>query len=143
MVVIDSDSMDVAAARPSEPDCSSFEGRRAKWCGGATAMGHQVSLMTATHELLHVLGINPDMYGSDDLNLRYTTMCSTIVNSPNVKTTWHLDPFHKMKLGWCEPRTYNGLRTDSFVVKSHQVGNVDAPVLLYNPNDGPRKVFHN
>jgi M6 family metalloprotease-like protein len=147
MLVIDSDSVGSAARRGTTPPSVLFNGHSVGWSGTGLAAGHQSSYMTFCHELLHMLGIQAEMYGSNDLNQSYTTMCATIYQSspnvtiPDVRKTFHLDPFHKMKLGWCEPRLYDANALGSVFVKVHRHDYTDAPVLLYDGNDESSKRF--
>jgi hypothetical protein len=139
-LVIDSDSVDSAARRGTSPPSVVFNGHQVGWRGSALAAGHQSSFMTFCHELLHILGVQAEMYGSNDLNALYTTMCATI-RGPDDRRTWHLDPFHKMKLGWCEPRLHDANTLGSVWVKAHRHDYADAPVLLHDGRDESSKRF--
>jgi M6 family metalloprotease-like protein len=75
------------------------------WTGSVGSMSAQTGLATLTHELSHTLG-TLDIYGvwsHECLSDRVTLMSCTILpaDRPDI---WHLDPWHKMQLGWSEPR---------------------------------------
>jgi M6 family metalloprotease-like protein len=64
-----------------------------------------VSFATLCHELCHLLGAK-DLYGIWNQTCHggnYTLMSCTITN-PDDLFTYHLDAWHKMQLGWVEPR---------------------------------------
>jgi len=141
LLTIDSDSDASATTRNAEPGTFAINGREVAWRGRGIAAGHRSSLMTLCHELLHMLGVQADMYGStQSLNEYYTTMGRTPGNDD--RRTWHLDPFHKMKLGWCEPRLYDATTVGSVSVKVYRSDNADAPVLLYDgAGRSPKRFF--
>src|SRR5262249_38123549 len=130
MIVIDSASEDLGVTQGSSH--AIFDGHQIGWSGKAAAAGHRSSLMTFCHELIHVLGVDAELYGSTNLNYRYSTMCATEGMSYDNRQSWHLDPFFKMKFGWCEPRTHEANSSGSFELTMHGVGSTDAAVILYD-----------
>jgi M6 family metalloprotease-like protein len=60
------------------------------------------SLNVLAHELCHQLGAT-DLYGPSNLNANLSLMSA---NDGTVlgRSSWHLDPWHKLRLGWAEPR---------------------------------------
>jgi M6 family metalloprotease-like protein len=66
-------------------------------------MGEDVSISTITHELAHTLG-TVDLYGASGLNQNLTLMGATIFGGIDDRQTFHLDPWHRLRLGWTEPR---------------------------------------
>jgi len=94
---------------------------------------------TLTHELTHTLG-GFDLYGASCLSVGLTLMsCTSYI--PDGQQTFHLDPWHKLKLGWCEPRIRslgsNGVET----LWAAQMRRPDAQVVLYDPARGASEYF--
>jgi M6 family metalloprotease-like protein len=107
--------------------------------GGAySSAGEDVSLSSATHELSHQLG-TIDLYGAAGLNFEATLMSATIYGQPDVRRAYHLDPWHKMRLGWVRP--FVAAITDaggSRVIRGPTVGggaitDDRRPTLLFDP----------
>jgi hypothetical protein len=75
-----------------------------------------------------------DLYGSwgrnDRLNDHLTVM------GPSDFTACYLDPWHRMQLGWVEPRIAS-LRSGGITnIPAAQMGDPTAPLLLYDPSRG-------
>jgi M6 family metalloprotease-like protein len=148
-VVIDSASENLGAGRLSEPPCVDVptqlpppRPQKIQWCGLMTAIGHRASLMMACHELLHRLGLClvGEMYGTNFLNSGYSTMGASPGGADD-RSSWHLDPFHKMKLGWIEPQLVDGYQTNKVVLAGYRFGKADGAVLLFNPNDSDGRSY--
>jgi M6 family metalloprotease-like protein len=94
---------------------------------------------TLTHELTHTLGAF-DLYGPGCFGLGLTLMSCTSL-TPDGRQTFHLDPWHKLKLGWCEPRLRslgsNGVET----LWAAQMMRPDAQVVIYDPARGASEYF--
>jgi len=56
-----------------------------------------------THELMHVLGVSWDVYGSIGLNRRYTIM-GPMLGNPRQFLSTHLDGYTKLLFGWIKPK---------------------------------------
>jgi M6 family metalloprotease-like protein len=126
------------AARAIDPTgCLTPEGSSVQICGGnnrVTTVGHRASFMTLCHEISHQLG-TLDLYGCCSLNQDVTLMGGTIYPNQDDRRTYHLDPWHKMQLGWSEPRI-RSLRSGGVEsIPAVQTIRVDAPLILY---DGTR-----
>jgi hypothetical protein len=50
--------------------------------------------------------------------------------------TFHLDPWHKMLLGWVEPRIFSIDTPGSTTINAAQYANGQSPVILYSPAKG-------
>lgn len=104
--------------------------------GRACGMGEDVSLSTITHELTHLLG-TVDLYGASGLNQNLTLMGATIFWGADDRQVFHLDPWHKMRLGWVEPRihTLNEAGASAFLaaVNGSASSNDRRPWLLVDP----------
>jgi M6 family metalloprotease-like protein len=126
--------------RSSDPGCVSISGSPVKVCANVTIAGHRASFMTIAHELSHLLGTY-DLYGSNDLNQSLTLMGATIYNADDDMRTYHLDPWHKMKLGWSEPRMRSLRAPGTEVLTSPTMLKPDAPVILFDPGRAGNEYF--
>ncbi|HKQ37624.1 MAG TPA: hypothetical protein VJ063_06060, partial [Verrucomicrobiae bacterium] len=95
-----------------------------------------VSFTTMTHELTHQLGAT-DLYGACCLSCSLTLMSGTVGAGTSV--TFNLDPWHRMRLGWAEPRIFN-LRNpgasawlQTLAETTNPLAAEKSPVLLYDP----------
>jgi M6 family metalloprotease-like protein len=112
--------------------------------------GDGASFTSIAHEIFHSLGANWDLYGSGSHSSGLTLMGDTIGGGREVRGTFHLDPWYKMRLGWIAPRIVplnnNGDVTE---ISAPQV--VDPrdpstrftrrPVLLYDATKGTGEFF--
>ena len=100
------------AARAAEPDacvdvgtvsvCTFSRNAIGKPQVGAVMLDEWTKFTTVAHELSHTLG-TVDLYGANArLNSDLTLMDATIGEDKR----YHLDPWHKIQLGWAEPRIY-------------------------------------
>ena len=105
-----------------------------------SAADHTTSFMTMCHELSHELG-TLDLYGASDLSQSLTLMGATIYPSLNDLRTYHLDPWHKMQLGWSEPRIRSLRESGIEGLPATQMIRGDAPVILYDPQHGINEFF--
>jgi hypothetical protein len=66
-------------------------------------------------------------------------------NSSDPALTMHLDPWHKMLVGWIEPRVFSiGKPATAKLIAQHVAaaeGEGHRPVLLFDPLKGPREFF--
>jgi M6 family metalloprotease-like protein len=102
--------------------------------------GHRASLMTITHELSHLLG-TVDLYGSSGLNQQLTLMGQTGFGGDDERLSFHLDPWHKMQLGWCEPRIRSLRPHGTELLPAANTVPADASVILYDPARGTGEYF--
>lgn len=103
-------------------------------------VGHRESLMTLCHELLHTLGAT-DLYGKDEgLHDSISLMGPTLASDSNLRV-FHPDPWHKMVLGWCEPRVAPMRGNGSAVLPAAQLMRPDGPVLLFDPLRGTSEFY--
>ena len=110
-------------------------------CGmnNVAGVNHQTGFLTIAHELCHLLGA-VDLYGSGGLSSGLTSMSST-GGLPDDMTTCHLDPWHKMQLGWDEPRIEEITSQKWTYMPVAQLGNPRAPLILYDSRRGPDEYF--
>ncbi len=103
-------------------------------------VGHRDSLMTSCHELCHTLGA-VDLYGNtQNLHTGISLMGSTIVTDSN-RGSFHLDPWHKLALGWSEPRIVSLRGNGQAILPAAQFKHADAPVLLFDPLRGTEEFY--
>lgn len=99
-------------------------------------VSHMDTFMTFCHEICHTLGAL-DLYGLTGLHGDLSLMGPTIGNSE--RRSWHLDPWHKLVLGWISPRVVS-LRGDGrAVLTAIQFATPEDPVLLFDPLRGTQE----
>jgi len=106
-------------------------------CDNAALVDEGSGFTTTAHELGHMLadgGFALDLYGSACNGWKYSLMSCT-----GATGTFHMDPWHKMQLGWVRPRIY---RMDQPGGAAYLAAPSNAayfgfaehlPVLLYDP----------
>src|SRR5204863_9506412 len=104
VLLIENATGDAGINRAPSPSCLIVpqSTRPVQVCVGNVAMvGHHASFSTFCHELSHRLG-TIEMYGEGGReNIFYTLMGATIIGYDDQRT-FHLDPWHKLLLGWIE-----------------------------------------
>lgn len=141
VLVIENLTVDGAANRGTEPACVRPDGSTVDACLAIAIAGHQASLMSMCHELAHSLGAL-DLYGGDqNQNYEYTLMGSTIYKMADVMRTYHLDPWHKIQLGWVEPKIHSLDSPGSDIIGAAELVEGDEPVILYSPTRGPNEYY--
>lgn len=107
-------------------------------CGRKGSMGEAGDVATFAHELGHSLGIAWDLYNDTfDTDSRDLTLMSGFA-------AVHMDPYHKMRLGWTSPLVFDVSRDVGTCVEQNFVSNPDAdprPVLLYDSRRGTNEYF--
>ncbi len=107
-------------------------GRGYQVCGQGSLVMENSGFATVAHEMTHLLGAW-DLYPPFCSNSNVTLMGCTAGN-----LTYHLDPWHKMNLGWALPRIHR-LDQPAAVVRlaapgrSPTISDNSRPVLLYDP----------
>lgn len=101
---------------------------------------HKESLMTFCHEICHTLGALDLYSGGNALHQGISLMGPTVASDSN-RQSYHLDPWHKMMLGWCEPRILSLRGNGSIVIPAAQLGRVEAPFLLFDPLRGQSEFY--
>jgi M6 family metalloprotease-like protein len=95
--------------------------------------GTETPFYQIAHELSHSLG-TIDLYGSGNENQLLTLMSSYSFTSDN-QVPVHLDAWHKIALGWCEPRIQQ-LRASAapIIVGEISAQRPDGAVILWDPS---------
>ena len=117
-----------------------------KWDGVVAILDYRGEFATFCHELAHQLG-TIDLYGFGGYNFGLTIMCGTVTldfNNPATyfdPSTYHLDPWHKLQLGWLEPRIRSLRQSSTESLAADQEGDPGAPILLWDPQRGASEFF--
>jgi len=105
----------------------------------AAGVQSRTGFSTTAHELTHTLGA-ADLYGANCMSGNLTLMSCTS-GAEDSRETFHIDPWHKMQLGWAEPRI-RSLRTGGVeTLAAVQLGQADGQVLLFDPARGTSEFF--
>jgi M6 family metalloprotease-like protein len=91
------------------------------------------------HEVTHSLGTK-DMYGSGSANYLLTVMGGYSFTS-NDQRTVHLDAWHKLALGWCEPRRRRLTQPGEDVIVEITSDHPTGPLILWHPDRGASEYF--
>lgn len=94
------------------------------------------SLALLAHELSHFLGTK-DLYGrwgtGDNFNVACTLMGLTSPGGDG-RESFHLDPRHKLQLGWIEPQIRSVPSSGTAVLRAPTNKRADASLLLFDPS---------
>jgi M6 family metalloprotease-like protein len=131
-----------AQTGPMASSCTTPIGSAKPVCMQVSAVGEGVSLATATHELAHQLGAY-DVYGAAfRLNRNVSVMAATIARDEDDRQVFHLDPWHKLRLGWIKPRIYAITDPGASARLGTIAGRLNSePVILYDPRRGRHEFF--
>lgn len=101
-----------------------------------------VSFATLCHEVSHLLG-TIDLYGSwsEECLSQFITLMSCTITSPDNPDIYHMDPWHKLQLGWDEPRLFPISANGAATLPAAQAMDPTAPVILYEPGRGLSEFF--
>lgn len=102
---------------------------------GFVTVPEHTALATLTHELTHLVGNTEDVYGACGPNGNMSLMSATIVLSPDNRHRYHLDPWHKLRMGWVDPivrEMGSSLHTEIVQAASEAE---ERPILIYDPDD--------
>ena len=110
-------------------------------CAGSVALlNHRTGIATICHELSHSLG-TLDLYGADECLNRSVSLMSCTLSFPDDPDIYHLDPWHKLQLGWVEPRIFSATAGGYASVPAAQVIDPNTPIILYDPAQGVNDFF--
>ncbi len=127
---------------PNQPN-----GGTTRYSGRFVGGLRDIDFATLAHEISHTFGTN-DIYSRNkkyynndvDFNYRHSLMGSTIT-TPHNPSSFHLDCWHKMTLGWCEPRVVSMKQGGIFTIPAAHLNNTSAPLLIYHPDKGTNEYF--
>ena len=108
--------------------------------GKVASVDHRASFMSVSHELSHSLG-TVDLYADNCRSSGLTLMSCTIFATDDDRRTYHLDPWHKMRLGWLRPRIFSLSSSGIATVAASQINSPNTPVILYDPAKGTSEYF--
>ena len=118
-----------------------------KYRGSVAICGEGTGFATLVHEISHSLG-TIDLYGAKSrVNQSSTIMSGTISGNEDDKWSINMDPYHRMRLGWVQPRVYQMSEGGgSVTINANLLGGIsltDAkrPVILYDPSKGTSEYF--
>jgi M6 family metalloprotease-like protein len=137
-------------------------GGQTAWAGGAFPSGLRYSmfaanhgsfanLATIVHEISHVYN-TWDLYGSDCNSYGETVMSCTITGGEENESI-HLDPWHKINLGWVRPRYINvspeqsglercyALSAPTTLTAEGELTESHRPLLVYEDYMAPNEYF--
>jgi hypothetical protein len=122
-------------------------GQKVSYAGRAAIINENDDFATTNRVLFHTIA--PHAIDLDGLPRRCFAINSNLSlmatgNTVNSGHTLHLDPWHKMLVGWVEPRVYTVNKAGSVdLVAQHVLGKIDAkrPVLIYDQARGPSEFF--
>lgn len=100
----------------------------------ATEVNHYATLNVLVHETAHIL-TTLDLYGSYNLSANLSLMAGT-----TNRGVYHLDPWHKMQLGWSPPRIRELQQGGRHSMQAVNFLGDDC-LLLYDPAHGIREFF--
>lgn len=110
-----------------------------KLCTDVAAIAEGTGFATLAHEFTHTLG-TIDLYGARFRNNAFMSlMGGTEFSSEDVHRYFHLDPWHKIRLGWVKPRIHlvaPGGKTQQFTlsVPLQTASSTNAPLVLFDPS---------
>lgn len=108
--------------------------------GRAAGIQFITAFDSALHELTHTLGAIDLYYGAGGLSDHLTLMGGTSSTADD-RQIFHLDPWHKLRLGWCEPRIRSMRNGGVETIPAAQMLDPTAPIILYDPIVGPGQYF--
>jgi len=107
------------------------------------AVGHLGETYNTSHELMHTLGTT-DLYGpggaGECWNGGYTLMGCARGGSPHQRIWTHLDPWHKIRLGWAAPRYVSTRAPAANYQLLAPMGADERPMVLFDPQR-PREFY--
>lgn len=138
---------DSGAARWAWPSgCVPVSTSSVNVCVKMNSNGEGAGIATITHELSHAAMSTIDIYGSGN-NFELSLMGATIYGVEDSRKVYHLDPWHKMRIGWLQPRIYRltdqGSCTTIAAAQNEALfyNNDLAPLILYDPGRGTNEYF--
>ncbi len=108
--------------------------------GQVASVDHRASFMSISHELSHSLG-TVDLYAANCRSLGLSLMSCTVFAVDDDRRTYHLDPWHKLRLGWLRPRIFSLASGGVATVAASQIDSPNTPVILYDPAKGTGEYF--
>lgn len=106
------------------------------WCDHRTSFTtwlHELSHSIRTVDLYNGIQIAPSGNNTNAFGFRSTLMGGTLdIRNNDNPATWHMDPWHKMKLGWLRPRLVPLSQGGGFVLRCAQAPGAEGAILIYD-----------
>lgn len=138
ILVVDAGGGDGGAVRDFGCMPTGSSSKAIQACGKKGSIGEAGDVFTFAHELAHTLGIDWDLYNDTfDADSPGLTLMSGWVPV-------HMDPYHKMRLGWTTPLVFDVATAVGTCVAQDFVSNPSAdprPVLIYDSRRGTNEYF--
>lgn len=115
--------------------------------GAMECEGAEMGFNVFCHEATHILGPT-DLYGAEEcfLSRNLSLYCDKFMGDPgdlrpnitgNRHEIYHMDPWHKLRLGWIEPPIRSLGADGSVTLYPPQSGRTNACAIFYDPAHGP------
>ena len=127
------------AMRKTQPECLKTSNSSVEVCTEVLLLGDDPSISLLCHELSHFLGTN-DLYGRWSLD-NFNSGCTLMGSNRGGIASFHLDPWHKMQLGWIEPKIVLAQSAGQHQLKSANQTNLNPALILFDPRKGLNEYF--
>lgn len=122
---------------------SSDRKRTARFCGRSASFSEYAGFYVVTHELTHLFGAI-DLYNIGELGINGL---ASLMAGAGPQDKIYLDPYHRVKLGWIGPRSFNvasGTNSCFRISPSHKgveaLGEIK-PIVVYDSRRGMQDYF--
>lgn len=133
---------DNGGLRRGYPRCAALQGTSERICGAFLPIADETNFVTVAHEIAHLFG-GTDLYDpTGTANSAYTLMGGTISDN---EFYFHLDPWHKMRMGFVRPRVIaipSEASSRQSIRLTVPTNSADyEPVIFYDPRRGRDEFF--
>jgi len=123
-------------------------GQGVAFAGRAAVVGENDGFATLTRQVFRLLApeaVDLDGWPQKCFGLNAGRSLMAAANTGNPALTMHLDPWHKMVVGWVEPRIVPIGQAGKALLAAQHVSATESeskrPILLFDPQRGPREFF--
>jgi hypothetical protein len=124
-------------------------GQSVAFAGRLAVVGENDGFATINRELFHLLApeaVNLDGWPQKCFALNGGRSLMAAINTANPGLTMHLDPWHKMLVGWIEPRVFVIGKPETKKLAAQHVSPLSdseskRPILLFDALKGPSEFF--
>lgn len=121
--------------------------KKIKLCTRMVLIAEHTGKSTIAHEIAHSLGAE-DIYGSfSRMNYAHSLMGGTVSSNYDQHEYFHLDPWHKMRLGWIRPTIYplsvaqSSFAPEEFTLDVAVQSSEPRVLLVYDPSLGTEQGY--